>query len=317
MSRVAYGSQVGSASEITTNNSSIFVIPSQVVSDASANATYHMSVSESSPSDTTSAVKYDYVYDYELTDAGDAAAFCNAFTVTGANAYDQGSNSASTAALSEPEVVKGILLKAFSNAVAASGQSAQADVPTRESITGQTIDATLTSILRKFVDEYSDATFDADYYADAVGAQTSLSTSNVEIGLDKDDSAAAALKSAAAAANAVADGGAIKNDATTLAHQIPASNMRLYEDSTSAIPTALLLKGGDTVVIGLSVTLDDVTAVCANSGTVTNSGLVANTHPSVLSAETLTVTSPFRAVELAIRLKMPGSGTAISGVRAA
>jgi len=319
---VGYSSAQMGGNEISTDNSTIFVIPSQVVAAASAtNVTYNMSVSEMAPSD-TSAVKYDYVFDYTLADAAAAASFCNAFTVSGADAYSTSKNNQATAVLSTPAAVKTILLAAFTDATAAAGQAPASGAPTKTGISGESIDDTLTSILKQFVNAYTAGSFDGEYYSAAVGAQSGLSTDEISIDLDN-DTGVSALKADAAATSAVAVGGAIRADATKLHLQLPASNLRLYENSsTSVLSNALLLKGGDTVVIGFSVTLDNPQAACANSsGNVTNSGLTPNSHPSQLEAATLNVDiasgpSAIRAVEIAVRLHMPGSG-AISGVRAA
>ena len=309
--------------EIQTDNSAIFVIPSQVVATASATGvTYNMSVTAMEPSD-TSAIKYDYVFDYNL-DASGAASFCNAFDVSGANAYSTSKNDQATAVLSTPNDVKTILLAAFTSAVAEAGQTPQSGAPTKATLSGsETINATLTSVLQQFVNAYTAASFDSSYYSAAVGAQSDgLSTTEISIDLD-DNTGVSALAAEAAATSAVAVGGAIRADATKLHLQLPASNLRLYENSsTSVLSNALLLKGGDTVVIGFSVTLDNPQAVCANSsGDVTNSGLIPNSHPSQLEAATLNVDiadgpSAIRAVEIAVRLHMPGSG-ALAGVRAA
>ena len=323
---ISYGEAQQAGNEIPTDNSSVFVIPSQVVAGAtSTGVTYNMSVTGMAPSD-ASKVKYDYIFDYTLADAAAAASFCNAFTVSGANAYSTTKNNQATAALSTPADVGDILIDAFANAVAEANQDAQDGVPTKTTLAGsEKIDDVLTSILKQFVNAYTAPSFDGKYYSEAVKDQAGLSTDEVNIDLDN-DTGVSALKRATAAADAVKAGGAIREDATRLHLQIPASNLRLYENlTTSTLSNALLLKGGDTVVIGFSVTLDNPQAACALSSSgaeaATNSSAVPNTHPAQLEAETLNVfvndgPSAIRAVEIAIRLHMPGSG-AIAGVRAA
>ena len=308
--------------EIQTDNSTIFVIPSQVVAGATAtDVTYNMSVTEMTPSD-ASKVKYDYVFDYNL-DASGAADFCNAFDVSGANPYDTNKNNACSVTLSAPADVKDILLAAFADASAEAGQVPAAGAPTKANLSNtDTIDSTLTSILQQFVNAYDSASFDGAYYSAAIGTQAGVSTAEVTIDLD-DDTGVSGLKRGTAADTAVAVGGAIRADAKALALQIPASNMRLYEDSaTSKLPTSLLLKGGDTVVIAFQVTLDNPQAACPTpSGDTTNSGLTAASHPDQLEAATLNVDiasgpSAIRPVEIAIRLHMPGSSNKLEGLRA-
>lgn len=317
------GVQEGTPS-IQTNNTNVFVISSQVVAGAtSTNVTYNMSVEEMTPSD-DSLVHFDYVFDYTLANAAAAASFCNAFTVTGASAYSSSSNTTNaSASLNNPDAVKAILLTAFADATAEAGQTPQTGAPTKANLTASdTIDSTLTSVLKQFVSAYTQAQFDDRYFSVAIGTQTALQTVDVHIELD-DDTGDAALKREAAAAAAVAAGGAINADATKLHLQLPASNLRLYENaSTSVLSNALALKGGDTVVLGFSVTLDPPTATCPNSsGNVTNGPppAAAASHPSQLEASPIEVdvaldSSAIRAVEIAIRLIMPGSG-AIDGVR--
>ena len=319
---VGYTAQAGTP-EIQTDNSTIFVIPSQVVAGATAtNVTYNMSVTQMTPSDNTSAVKYDYVFDYNL-DASGAANFCNAFDVSGANPYDSGKNNACSVTLSAPSDVKDILLAAFADASAQAGQAPAAGAPTKANLSGSdTIDSTLTSILQQFVNAYDSTSFDGAYYSAAIGIQAGVSTAEVTIDLD-DDTGVSGLKRGTAADTAVAVGGAIRTDAKSLALQIPASNMRLYEDaSSSKLPTSLLLKGGDTVVIAFQVTLDNPQAACAlPSGDVTNVDHTPNSHPDQLEAATLNVDigagpSAIRPVEIAIRLHMPGSSNKLEGLRA-
>jgi hypothetical protein len=322
-SYIGYDAQQ-SANEIQTDNASTFVIRSQVVADASSsNVTYNMSVTEMTPSD-QSAIKYDYVFDYELNETA-AASFCNAFTVTGADAYSSSKNTSDTSVtLSAPNDVKSILLSAFANATAEANQAPASGAPTLGNLSGSdTIDSTLTSILRQFVHAYDATSFDSQYYSAAIGSQSGVSTDEVSIALDDNDTGVSALKRANAAEAAVSASGAIVADATLLALQIPASNMRLYEDPTSSVlPTALLLKKSDTVVLGFQVTLDNPQATCTlSSGDATNSGAAVNTHPAQLEAASLDVDvavgpSAIRPVEIAIRLKMANGSGKISGVRA-
>jgi hypothetical protein len=315
------------ATPIQTDNDGLFVIPSQVVAGAtSTGVTYNMSVDGMTPSD-DSSVKYDYVFDYTLVNAAAAASFCNAFIVSGANAYSTPKNTAETSAvLNDQTAVYDILLLALEEATAEAGQAPKTGAPTKGNLTGtDTIDSTLTSVLKQFVTAYTNTAFDAQYYSAAVGTQAGLSTDEVHIDLD-DDTGVSALKRAAAALDAVKAGGAIRADATKLALQLPASNLRLYENSTtSALSDALALKGGDTVVLGFHVTLDNPVATCtvAASGAeaASNASKAVKTHPAQLEASSIEVDvglagepSTIRPVEIAVRLHMPGSG-AINGVR--
>jgi hypothetical protein len=92
--------------------------------------------------------------------------------------------------------------------------------------------------------------------------------------------------------------------------------MAMYATSTGTLPTALLLKGGDKVVIGFAVDLLDTVVNSANAVDGTNTAGVANSHPNKLTASQLTVSNEARRVSIAVRLQMPGSG-AIEGIRAA
>ena len=317
--------QNGAATPIQTNNSDIFVLPLQVVAGAtSTGVTYNMSVDGMTPED-DSSVKYDYVFDYPLADAAAAASFCNAFIVSGANAYSTTKNNDETSVvLNDQAAVEAILLLALEEATAEAGQTPKTGAPTKGNLTGtDTIDSTLTSVLKQFVTAYTNTSFDAQYYSDAVGTQAGLSSDEVHIDLD-DDTGVSALKRAAAALDAVKAGGAIRAAANNLALQLPASNLRLYENATtSALSDALALKGGDTVVLGFHVTLDNPVATCtvAASGAeiASNDSKAVNTHPAQLEASSITVDvavgpSSIRPVEIAVRLHMPGSG-AINGVR--
>lgn len=323
---VPYGSQSGEG-EVSTNNVDVFVIPTQVVSGASATGTYNISALETAPPETDVKLAYDYVFEYTLASTTEAAAFCNAFDVSGANAYDSTKNQGSSVKLAPTgaTVLNGILMNAFEGARAyGASQEPATDVPTLAALTAGTedINATLTSVLNKYINTYDQSAFDNDstYYSQALGGQA-IAGDVILIALDH-TSGASVLRDQAAADAAVDPSGAIVEEATKLAHQIPASNMRLYENASKALPTALLLKGGDTVVIGFSVDLDNATLRCENqSGDATNDPPAPNTAPDHITAGNVTlITSAVRSVEIALRLKMPagegGANAPFNGVRA-
>jgi hypothetical protein len=72
----------------------------------------------------TDKVKYDYIYDYTVPTVTEAAAFCNAFTVTGANPYNAGANALQTAVFADSTgAVKTLLVNALGAAAAWWGAS--------------------------------------------------------------------------------------------------------------------------------------------------------------------------------------------------
>jgi hypothetical protein len=312
------------AESIQANGSSIFVVPDHAAANATTTATYNMSA-ETSTGENTAVVKYDYIYDYELPSAAAAAAFCNAFDVSGANAYNQGANSDQSAAFADnANTIRDILVAALAAAKAAAVQTSQAGadlVSSDDSVAlDEEIDETLTKRFNHFINNVVDSEFDSAYYPTAVAGNpgapsVQVDGADIDIALDE-DSGVASLQRTAAATAAVAADGPLNSSATTLALQIPGSNMVLYADASGNLPTALLLKGGDTVILGFSVTLDAATTTCTQlSGNATNVGVAADSHPDQLNAGSLSVTNALRPVEIAVRLIMPGSG-AITGVRA-
>lgn len=300
----------------------IFVVPDHVNANATTSATYNMSTQTATG--TSSSVKYDYVFDYTL-DATQAANFCNAFDVSGANPYNQAENARTTARLltGSAAAVKAILEAALEDASSNSVQVEEAGAQLTQSISeGEKIDAMLTKRLNYIINNVLDSEFDAGYYAAAVAGDPGapavhVNGQNIDIAYDA-DSGVAALQRAAAADAAVLDiSGTLDMDATLLATQIPGTNLALYAGTDGRVPRSLLLKGGDTVVLAFSITLNSTTVTSGFPVVGTNSGAAANSHPETLSAATLTVTNSSRPVEVAVRLHMPGNGTALSNVPAA
>ena len=123
MSTVLAVNTVGST-VTTSNGSDIFVVPDHAVANATTTATYNMSAETATG--TAGEVKYDYIYDYTLPSAAAAAAFCNAFDVSGANAYNQGANEELEASFADSgNVVRDILVAALAAAKAAATQASK------------------------------------------------------------------------------------------------------------------------------------------------------------------------------------------------
>jgi len=306
----------------TSVEDGIFVVPDHVNSNATTSATYNMSTQTSTGQ--SREVKYDYVFDYTL-DATQAADFCNAFDVSGANAYNQAENARTTARLlaGSAAAVKAILEAALEDASSNSVQAEEAGAELTQSIAeGEKIDAMLTKRLNYIINAVIDDEFDDGYYAAAVAGNpgapaVQVTGSDIDIAYDE-DSGVALLERAAAADAAVLDiSGTLDMDATLLATQLPGTNLALYADTDGTLPRSLLLKGGDTVVLAFSITLDSTTVTSGFSVVGTNSGAAANTHPETLSAATLTVTNSSRPVAVAVRLHMPGNGAVLANVPSA
>ena len=306
--------------EETSNGSDLFVSPSHAVSTATSTATYNMSTTTSS-GNATDKVKYDYIYDYTVPTVTEAAAFCNAFTVTGANPYNAGANALQTAVFADSTgAVKTLLVNALGAAAAAAEQPEEVGAELTSSVAiGELIDATLTKRLNKVISLILDDDFDRLYYGQAVVAIPGAPAvqedgKDIDVAIDSGSGAAALTKDTAADA-AVADDGPLNGDATTLALQIPGTNMALYASATGAVPTALLLKGGDKVVLGFSVTLAS-TAVNSNNAVAgfNSTPVVADSHPNTLTASEVTLThDDVRSISIAVRLTMPVGDKANGG----
>ena len=112
MSTVLAVNTVG-AESIQADGSSVFVVPDHALTSATTTATYNMSA-ETATGATTAQVKFDYIYDYELPSASAAAAFCNAFDVSGANAYNQAANAEQEAEFADnANAIRDILVAAL------------------------------------------------------------------------------------------------------------------------------------------------------------------------------------------------------------
>ena len=313
---VASSATVGLGIE-TANGSSLFVVPSHATATATSTATYNMSTTTSS-GNATDEVKYDYIYDYLIESAAEAGAFCNAFTTTGAKPFDSAGNADQTAVFADSDgAVKTLLVKALGAAAAAALQAERTGAELTASVAvGELIDATLTKRLNKIISEVLDADFDSDYYPDANVSNPGAADANIDVAYDH-GSGVATLVPGTAADNAVHAEGPLNVDATRLALQVPGTNMALYATSTGTVPTALLLKGGDKVVLGFSVDLESTIVNSSNPVAGFNIGNVPDSHPNTLTASELTVTNSARSISIAVRLQMPGSGGKITTIRAA
>jgi len=335
MASIAYASTVNAdlVNQVTDNSGS-FVVPAHVVAAADTSGTYTMFTNTATANNTTAQVNYDYIYDYTLASNADAAAFCNAFDVSGANAFNTTANALQQAVFDDSNhAVRTILLGALATngAKAPAGtQTARPGALLRDSlgvIADENINTTLTKRLNYIINvDISDSGFDIDYYPDAVagnpGAPAVQDDALIDITLDT-SSGVAVLDTSGAATNAVLfQTGALALDATTLAKQIPGSNMALYADGSGNIPTSLLLKTGDTVTIAFSVKLGDIKVASHTESAVgdpLNSAELRDTFPRTLRAAPLTIDiQRMRPVVVAVRLHMPttsGSGVKIPGVR--
>jgi hypothetical protein len=144
MSTILASATIGAQTQ-TSNGSNLFVVPSHAVASATSTATYNMSTTTSS-GNATDSVKYDYIYDYPVPTAAEAAAFCNAFTVTGANAFNSGANALQTAVFADSTgAVKTLLAAALAAATAAASQPEEVGAELTSYVAiGELIDATLT-----------------------------------------------------------------------------------------------------------------------------------------------------------------------------
>jgi hypothetical protein len=271
------------------------------------------------PGNSTDEVKYDYIYDYLITTQAEAGAFCNAFTTTGAKPFDSAGNANQTAVFADADgAVKTLLVKALGAAKAAALQAERTGAELTASVAAEEkIDQTLSKRLNKIISQVLDADFDGDYYAAANASNPGAATANIDVAYDH-GSGAATLVAGVAADNAVHADGPLNADATRLALQVPGTNMAIYATATGTVPTALLLKGGDKVVLGFSVDLESTKANSSQAVSGFNTGKVANSHPNTLTASELTVTNEERSISIALRLQMPGaSDSKLTSIRAA
>lgn len=320
------------SSSIVTDNSGVFVVPTHAVANATTSAHYTMFTTASTAS-SSAQVQFDYLYDYTLASVGAAADFCNAFDVSGANAFNSAANQNQTATFVDTsdkvrDILKLALLSSGSGARAALSQpsAAGADLVDGQSVAqNEYINTTLTKRLNYIINNIADVAFDTAYYPTAVsgnpGAPASqVDNQDIDITLDT-SSGVAVLDISGAAANGAAADGPLYADATVLALQIPGSNMVLYADGSGNLPTSLLLKSGDKVVVAFSVKLGNIATTSDNASTSSdaiNAGRARNTHPLALNATPLSVNiNAARPVSIAVRLTMPGTaGAKLASIRA-
>jgi hypothetical protein len=320
-------SATGRAGDIQIDSSSnTFVFPSQVGANVDLSANYRV-YAEHADSVSQSTV-YDYIFDLGLNTA-EATAFCTAFDVSGANAYNSGAHAVQTAYLKSGSqaAVRTIILKALNNAkITGSAQAgvsgAYLDIAGNgagEAAVDETIDNVLTKVLNHWIYNLADATFDTAYYDVALAGNTGLpndvQSGDVDLALDNESGNAVLTKASAADRAVDLSFGVINLDAHLLARQIPGSNLTLYADASGNVRRDLLLKGGDKVVLGFQVQMNDskILTVSHKRGDATNSGQTADTFPANLTVNTLAVDQNIRDITVAVRLGMPGSG-ALSGV---
>jgi hypothetical protein len=321
-------SATGRVGEIQIDSSSnTFVFPSQVGANVDLSANYRVFAQHADA--VAQSTKYDYIFDLLLDQSNEAATFCTSFDVSGANAFNSGAHAVQTAELKSGSqaAMKAIIVRALTDGKITG--SAQTGVTgafldpsggAGEAAVDEKIDQVLTKVLNHWINGLADATFDTAYYDIALAGNTGLpddvQSGDVDIALDS-NSGNAVLAKDAAADNAVnLTNGVITADAHHLARQIPGSNLTLYADANGNLPRNLLLKGGDKVVLGFQVQMNNsqiLTVSHNRSANATNSGEAFDTYPANLSVNTLAVDHAIRDITVAVRLAMPGSG-AITGV---